>query len=49
MGPQLKPSTILNYCNIDNKTIDYFVDTTPRQIKIRFMPGKNIKILSYQI
>ena len=46
-GATAKASTILNYCNIDNKTIDYFVDTTPDK-QNKFMPGKNIKILSYQ-
>jgi SAM-dependent methyltransferase len=45
-GATAKASTILNYCNIDNNIIDFFVDTTPDKIN-RFMPGKNIKILPY--
>ena len=38
--------TVLNYCNIDNKLISNFTDTTPGKIN-RFIPGKNIKILKY--
>ena len=46
-GATAKASTVLNYCNIDNKTIDYFVDTTPDKSN-RFIPGKNIKIKKYK-
>ena len=45
-GATAKATTVLNYCNIDNNFIDYFVDTTPDKIN-KFMPGKNIKILPY--
>ena len=43
-GATAKATTVLNYCNIDNSLIDFFVDTTPEK-KNKFMPGKNIKIL----
>tara|TARA_B110000444_G_scaffold256391_1_gene292653 strand:+ start:539 stop:1717 length:1179 start_codon:yes stop_codon:yes gene_type:complete len=46
-GATAKACTVLNYCNIDNKIIDYFVDTTPDKSN-RFMPGKNIKIKKYK-
>ena len=45
-GATAKATTVLNYCNIDNNFIDFFVDTTPDK-KNRFMPGKKIKILKY--
>ena len=45
-GATAKATTVLNYCNIDNKIIDYFVDTTPDKIN-KFMPNKNIKIYKY--
>lgn len=45
-GATAKVTTILNYCNIDNKIIDYFVDTTPDKIN-KYMPGKNILIKKY--
>ena len=45
-GATAKATTILNYCKIDNKYIDFFVDTTPEKIN-KFMPGKNIKIVKY--
>ena len=46
-GATAKATTILNYCNIDNDLIDYFIDTTPDK-KNKFMPGKKIKILKYK-
>jgi methylation protein EvaC len=46
-GATAKASTVLNYCNIDNKIIDYFVDTTPDKSN-RYIPGKNIKIKKYK-
>ena len=46
-GATAKASTVLNYSNISNNMIDYFVDTTPDKSN-RFMPGKNIKILKYK-
>ena len=36
----------MNYCDLDNQFIDYFVDTTPDKSN-RFIPGKNIKIFKY--
>jgi len=45
-GATAKATTILNYCGIDNDTIDFFLDTTPGKVN-KFMPGKNIKILPY--
>jgi len=38
-----KSTTILNYCNIDSKTIDFIFDTTPTKIN-KFSPGKHIPI-----
>ena len=45
-GATAKATTILNYCNLNNKDIVHFVDTTPDKVG-KFMPGKNIKILKY--
>ena len=45
-GATAKATTILNFCNIDNKIIDFFVDTTPDKIN-KYMPGKNIFIKKY--
>jgi len=45
-GATAKATTILNYCNIGDSIIDYFVDTTPDKIN-RFMPGTKIKIKKY--
>ena len=45
-GATAKSTTVLNYCNIDNNFIDYFVDTTPDKVG-KFMPGKKIQILKY--
>ena len=45
-GATAKATTVLNFCNIDNKLINYFVDTTPDK-QNKFMPGKNIKIYQY--
>ena len=39
-----KSTTILNYCNIDNKIIDYICDTTPEKIG-KFSPGTHIPIV----
>ncbi len=40
-----KSTTILNYCNIDNKYIDFICDTTPEKIG-KFSPGTHIPIVS---
>jgi SAM-dependent methyltransferase len=45
-GATAKATTVLNYCNIGDGIIDYFVDTTPDKIN-RFMPGTKIKIKKY--
>jgi|TARA_B110000444_G_scaffold260738_1_gene309015 methylation protein EvaC len=45
-GATAKSTTILNFCNINNQTINFFVDTTPDK-KNKFLPGTNIKILKY--
>jgi SAM-dependent methyltransferase len=47
-GATAKATTILNYCNINNKLIDFFVDTTPEKTN-KYMPGKNIKIIKYNM
>ena len=44
-GATAKATTVLNYCQIDNKMIDYFVDTTPDKSN-KFMPGKKLKFLN---
>ena len=45
-GATAKATTVLNFCNIDNKMIDFFIDTTPEKIN-KFMPGKKIMIHKY--
>ena len=45
-GATAKATTVLNYCNITNKLIKYFVDTTPEK-QNKYMPGTKIKILKY--
>ena len=45
-GATAKATTVLNYCNIDNDVIDFFLDTTPDKAN-KYMPGKKIKILRY--
>ena len=45
-GATAKATTILNFCNIDNKFIDYFVDTTPDK-KNKYVPGTNIIVKKY--
>jgi methylation protein EvaC len=39
-----KSTTVLNYCNIDNKVIDYICDTTPEKIG-KFTPGTHIPVV----
>ena len=39
-----KSTTILNYCNINNKHIDFICDTTPNKINM-FSPGTHIPIV----
>ncbi len=45
-GATAKASTVLNYCNIKDETIDYFLDTTPDKVN-KFMPGTHIFIKPY--
>jgi methylation protein EvaC len=45
-GATAKSVTILNYCNINNTMIDYFVDTTPDK-KNKYTPGTKILIKKY--
>tara|TARA_B110000503_G_C7146150_1_gene413067 strand:- start:450 stop:1589 length:1140 start_codon:yes stop_codon:yes gene_type:complete len=46
-GATSKSTTILNYCNIDNKYIDCIYDTTPDKIN-KFSPGKHIPIVNHR-
>ena len=46
-GATAKSTTILNYCNINHKYIDYFLDTTPDK-QNKFTPGTKIKINKYK-
>ena len=46
-GATAKSTTVLNYCSIDNKYIDYFLDTTPDK-QNKFTPGTKIKVLKYK-
>ena len=45
-GATAKSVTILNYCNINNTMIDYFVDTTPDK-QNKYTPGTKILIKKY--
>ena len=45
-GATAKSSTVLNFCNIKNETLDYFLDTTPGKIG-KYMPGTHIYIEAY--
>jgi len=45
-GATAKSSTVLNYCNIKNETLEYFLDTTPNKIG-KYMPGTHIYIKKY--
>ena len=46
-GATAKSTTILNYCDLDHKYIDYFLDTTPNK-QNKYTPGTKIKILKYK-
>ena len=46
-GATAKSCTVLNYCNIDNKIIDYFYDTTSFKIN-KYLPGSKIKVKKYK-
>ena len=45
-GATAKSSTVLNFCNIKNETLDHFLDTTPGKIG-KYMPGTHIYIEAY--
>ena len=45
-GATAKATTVLNYCDIDENIIDFFIDTTPDKIN-KYMPGKKIPIKKY--
>jgi len=45
-GATAKAVTILNYCNINRKNINFFVDTTPEK-QGKFIPGVKIPIKKY--
>ena len=46
-GATAKSATILNFCNINNEYIDYFLDTTKYKIN-KFTPGTNILVKKYK-
>ena len=46
-GATAKSTTILNYCNISNSIIDYFLDTT-KDKQNKYTPGTKIKIMKYK-
>ena len=46
-GATAKSTTILNYCNIDFKYIDYFFDTT-KDKQLKYTPGTKIFIKKYK-
>ena len=45
-GATAKSSTVLNYCNIKNEILEYFLDTT-RNKTGKYMPGTHICIKNY--
>ena len=47
-GATSKSTTILNYCNINNKVIDCIFDTTPDKIG-KLSPGSHIPIVNYNL
>ena len=46
-GASAKAVTILNYCNLKENYIDYFMDTTKAKIG-KYLPGTKIKINRYK-
>jgi hypothetical protein len=44
-GAPAKATTLLNFCDIDNRTIETVVDTTPAK-QNRFIPGVRIPIVA---
>ena len=45
-GATSKSTTILNYCDVGDDLIDFFVDTTPIK-QNTYTPGKHIPVLPY--
>ena len=46
-GATAKSCTVLNYCNLGKREIDYFYDTTSFKIN-KYLPGTKIKIKKYK-
>ncbi len=46
-GATAKSCTVLNYCNIGKKEIDFFYDTTTYKIG-KFLPGSKIEVKKYK-
>ncbi len=46
-GATAKSCTVLNYCKINEKSISYFLDTTPDKVN-KYLPGSKIKIKKYR-
>ena len=46
-GATAKSCTVLNYCKINDKQIDFFYDTTSYKIS-KFLPGSKIEIKKYK-
>ncbi|MDC1169978.1 methyltransferase domain-containing protein [Candidatus Pelagibacter sp.] len=46
-GASAKAVTILNYCNLKEEYIDYFLDTTKNKVG-KFLPGTKIKVKKYK-
>ena len=46
-GATAKSCTVLNYCKINYKTIDFFYDTTSYKIN-KYLPGSKIQIRKYK-
>ena len=45
-GATAKVNTVLNYCKINNKILDYFFDTTPNKAG-KYMPGSHLYVRRY--
>ena len=46
-GATAKSCTVLNYCGVDRRLIEYFYDTTSFKIN-KYLPGSKIKIKKYK-
>ena len=46
-GATAKSCTVLNYCGINDKDIDYFYDTTSYKVN-KYLPGSKIKVKKYK-